>query len=64
MVNISQQYLDATINKLVNIIAGHAADAANLSGQLSDANAMIAQLNAKIAELEAKLPKDAQPSGS
>jgi peptidoglycan hydrolase CwlO-like protein len=52
MVHVSQQYLDATINSLLQSVADMASKAAQRSGELADANMTIAQLRARIAELE------------
>lgn len=52
MVNISQEYLTAATNSLLQTIAELASKAANLSGALAEANVTIAEQRAKLAELE------------
>lgn len=49
---MTQQGVDAMVNALLNSLAEMALKAANLSGQLADANAVIVKQEARIEELE------------
>ncbi len=60
MIPMTQQYLDATINSLLQSVAEMASKAANTAGQLADANLTIMQLRVRIAELE-KPPAPPEP---